>query len=504
MPEPLAQGDLSRTPFAHVLLHIKEKGYAGSLVVWRDDVDDGRPRQDRVRFEGGRPVAGALTERASTLERGLLPLFARTSGPYAFYEGVDLVGEGERVRSGAVNVFPLVAASLRGSSRDDIAAAVVHRFGDAMLRFHRGVDLEALGLLPEERATVDLLRAKPMPAARLRELSPLEPRMVMRLVYLLAITKSIEPWDGVTATPSRRPVRKSPSGTTEEEDHAGPLERRRRAEPESVPPAPDGLAPPLQERWNEIRERAIAIEYENYFDMLGIPRDSSSETVQRAYFGLVKQWHPDRLPADLAALRPQVERIFRYLTRASETLSDPTKRGSYLVTVQDGGGTPEKERELAAIVDAAMEYRKVEVLLRRRDWTEALALVEEILAVAPLEADYHAARGHILFQASGGDPSRQEEILASLDRALELSKDNDRAHLYKGIALKRWGEPTQALFHFQRAAELNPKNIDAVREVRIAQMRGSVPPPGRRTSKPPAKSESLFGKLFGSSSNKKK
>ena len=109
LPEPIAQGDLARTPFAHVLLHVQRKALTGSLVIWDPRAAEG-PKQDRVRFENGVPVSAALRERASRLDRGLLPLFARTEGPYAFYPDVDLVGDTPHARRGEVEVLPLITA----------------------------------------------------------------------------------------------------------------------------------------------------------------------------------------------------------------------------------------------------------------------------------------------------------------------------------------------------------------------------------------------------------
>src|SRR5687767_3190198 len=114
LPEPLAEGDLRKTPFAHVLLYAQKHELTGTLVIWQATGEE-RPKQDRIRFERGVPVAGRLIEQASRLDRGLLPIFARASGPYAFYPGVDLVGSGDAVRSDPVQVLPLLAASLRGS-----------------------------------------------------------------------------------------------------------------------------------------------------------------------------------------------------------------------------------------------------------------------------------------------------------------------------------------------------------------------------------------------------
>src|SRR5262245_44604107 len=124
LPEPIAEGDLAKTPFAHVLLYAEKHGLNGTLVVWRPEPGEEKPKQDRMLFEQGRIVAGRLIDRAPRLDRGLLPLFARTSGPYAFYQDVDLVGGGDATRTGRVDLLPLIAASLRGSSRDDVVSRV--------------------------------------------------------------------------------------------------------------------------------------------------------------------------------------------------------------------------------------------------------------------------------------------------------------------------------------------------------------------------------------------
>lgn len=491
LPEPLAQGDLGRTPFAHLLLYVQQRALNGTLVIWKPVSGEARPLQDRLRIEGGVPVAGRLSEPASRLERGMLPLFARADGPYAFYEDVDLVGASEQVRSGRVDVLPLIAASLRGSSRDDVVGQVVRGFGDAKLRFNSGVNLDRFGLLPEERACVQLLRAEPMSVRKLCEISPLDPRMVQRLVYLLALTKSIEPWDEAAAAqqPKRAPKPKS---------DGPPKKKKRRAggEPEPPPAPPSGLSSEHRELWQEIGERYLAIDTQNYYDMLGVPRDAPASAIQKAYFNLVKKWHPDRVPSELSEMRPYVEAIFGHLTRANETLTDDEQRGKYLAAVQDGGGTPAADRQLAQIVQAAMDFRKVEVMMRRREWDEALKLTDEVLALNDEEPDYHATRGWVLFQKSGGADGSRFEVEREIDRALELNDKHDKAHYYKGMVLKKAGKRAEALEHFRKAAEANPKNIDAVREVRIAEMR-SDRPDEPKAKKKEAGGDSLFGKLFG-------
>jgi tetratricopeptide (TPR) repeat protein len=94
-----------------------------------------------------------------------------------------------------------------------------------------------------------------------------------------------------------------------------------------------------------------------------------------------------------------------------------------------------------------------------------------------------------------GEGAPFDEMLRALDKALAAHPRNERAHYGKGMVLKRLNRTDEATKHFRTAAEINPRNVDAVREVRLAEM--------RKDSKPPAGAvqKKLLSKLFGSSKN---
>src|SRR5690606_1803361 len=90
----------------------------------------------------------------------------------------------------------------------------------------------------------------------------------------------------------------------------------------------------------------------------------------------------------------------------------------------------------------------------------------------PEIADYPAKKAYALLLVHGvQDRIVREEILALLDRALQLDEKHEGAHFTKGQVLKKMGDPRSALAHFRAAAEANPHNIDAAREVRLASMK---------------------------------
>jgi molecular chaperone DnaJ len=61
----------------------------------------------------------------------------------------------------------------------------------------------------------------------------------------------------------------------------------------------------------------------NYYDVLGVPRDASTEQVKKAFRKLAFQYHPDH-NGD-----PEAEEKFKEINEAYEVLSDAEKRASY-------------------------------------------------------------------------------------------------------------------------------------------------------------------------------
>ena len=78
---------------------------------------------------------------------------------------------------------------------------------------------------------------------------------------------------------------------------------------------------------------ARTIDGEDFFKMLGVDRTANDEQIQSAYFGLAKTWHPDRLPSELAEVKPNATKVFARISQAYDTLSDPHRRTRYIETL---------------------------------------------------------------------------------------------------------------------------------------------------------------------------
>ena len=68
------------------------------------------------------------------------------------------------------------------------------------------------------------------------------------------------------------------------------------------------------------------MKFQDYYEVLGVERDASNDSIKKAYRKLALKWHPDRHQGDE---RERAETKFKEISEAYEVLSDPEKRGKY-------------------------------------------------------------------------------------------------------------------------------------------------------------------------------
>lgn len=233
----------------------------------------------------------------------------------------------------------------------------------------------------------------------------------------------------------------------------------------------------------EIADRAATIDRADYFSMLDVSRAASRDEVEGAFLTLAKQWHPDRLPAELGALRDACARVFARMSEARATLVDPEQRDRYMRLLADGSGSPAMQEKMAKVVEAATNFQKAEVCFRRNDLVQAESFCRKALETDDSQPEYHAMLAWLLaLKPENQSPEKARISLQMLDRAIEMSEKCERAYFWRGLLYQRIGRTDLAVRDFKRAVELNPRNIDAAREIRLYRMRG-----GRPTSRPPAR-----------------
>lgn len=410
---------------------------------------------------------------------------------------------------------------------------VLGRFASATFRLANEGPVAKAGLDADETAVCDALMWKPMTLPQLRATSRLPNERLELLVYLLVITKCAEPvtasspeMPAVSMRPSSGSMMAAPP--SQSRIPAAPLSSRPNlpavpaAPPSSRPsmPAmprtvlrPSGVTPSVSPASSPgsgevrhslsfrvpsapafhppggstpksagqvapvfspadlgavgIEHRASVIKDEDPFTALGLPDGASVEAARAAYFRLAKLWHPDRLGADLAPFRVEVEKIFEHMTHAHRTLTDPDARREYLAT--GASGTP-----VSAVPDKRARpeiLREIEQAIAKREFHLAEASARQLASADADDADAHALAAWASTFAGEASEETLRAAVSTLDRAVNRDRDCERAFYFRGLLHKRLGNNPQAFRDFSRVVHLNPKHVDAQREVRIFEMR---------------------------------
>jgi curved DNA-binding protein CbpA len=544
--QPTTTGTFGKTPLPHVLVSLLERSSTGTLVIETGDsvrsalyVDCGVPTKMRLGTPEARlgevlvelgylksDVAETTYAQAvekhqlhgkTLVETGLLddsdlPLALRTqlvkklqlaatlppSTVFGFYDGSDYLS---KWRSGPNPTSPLVVAWALARSHADmnVIATVVHRIENYPLRLHPQAQVRSFGFNRSELTLLDVIRARPQTIESLRRMGLVSPHTLERIIYVLSLTRHLD--FGRNLTPlglgavnerdeqllepkeSIRPSRPVVLGTPSNPENASPSEhvpnKRTPSQPASI----------HDERRLQLEKWVQTAETQTYFELLGVPTDASTTTVQEAYLKLAKTFHPDRLPTDLADLKPLATKIFAKISEAHQVLSDPEKRSAYVESLRHVGEESEEEK-VRRILRATSAFQKAEVLLKKRMIAAAELEVKRALEDDPEQPDYLAL--HAWIQSTKTDSAAHlPGLLKTLSDAVTRNPASEKNRYYRVQLLKRLDRIDEAVADCRIIVEKNPHHVDALREIRLWEMRRTAargtapkttPSPDRKSS----------------------
>lgn len=70
----------------------------------------------------------------------------------------------------------------------------------------------------------------------------------------------------------------------------------------------------------------MPVQFQDYYEILGVKRDATAKDIKSAYRRLARKWHPDLRPAHE---KKEAEEQFKRVNEAYEVLQDPDKRARY-------------------------------------------------------------------------------------------------------------------------------------------------------------------------------
>jgi hypothetical protein len=546
--KPTATGNLASSPFCELLVYALGQNLSGSLVLECPD-----RTKHAIQFRAGAPVkarvnapqlrigellvargalASALCDEvareqvdaggglfgARLVEHGAVDqkllsavldeqlyeqlgwLSRVPSGTaFAYFAGADLL-ESWGAEDRQIDPLACIWYAVQSNAPRERLAQTCAALGDKTLRLHPASRIGRFGFANRERPVLDVLRMKPQTFSELGATGLLEPSALERLLYVLTLTRHLDTGElplGVNS--ATRPViaaitprRRAPSSAQVPKAGAAPPE----AAPEATPAAAAAARRELTQTGRfasreEIEAKHRQLDQLNYYQLLELEQNASTEQIAAVFSALVRRWHPDRLSPDLNDLKDVSMRVFARMTEAHRTLSHGNSREDYDRSIGGSDGVVDEEQaQVSRVLRAAEAFQKAEILVKKRDLEGAERFAAMALAGDADQPEYTALCAWIRARKPGASPADIAASVEVLKNAAMKQPSNVKMRSYLAGVLKLAGQDAAALREFRFVADHDPSNLDAVRELRLHDLR-------RNNAADQATREGgLFGRLF--------
>jgi tetratricopeptide (TPR) repeat protein len=221
---------------------------------------------------------------------------------------------------------------------------------------------------------------------------------------------------------------------------------------------PDAAVNRLGALWERLAEA-------DHYAVLGMERKSATAAeAKRNFFVLAKELHPDTVsdPAQVS-LKEIKERLFARINEAAQVLGEDKRRKEYEEELEGKKGSV----EVARIFAAEENFQRAEIMIKARKYQEGLELLEKAISMNDQEAEFYAWRGYARFLLSQDRKSIYEETSADCKKAIKMIDKCVPAHLFLGHMAKVVGDMKLAKKCYQKVLELEPKHVEAQRELRL-------------------------------------
>jgi curved DNA-binding protein CbpA len=384
--------------------------------------------------------------------RGIIhPLFSWNAGEYCFREKTNPVAPDLAVE------LPTIPTILEGTRHVEDPEKIRLALGDLSRIVSYSTDpwmhSHQVNLTPKEGFVLSRVDGQSS-IADVISVTPMAEEETLRCLFALISAGFLEfGAKGRDLTPSTRRVFEMPL-----------LFSPRESAPSSPPDSKSASVADKNMR-EEILAKHAALAGSTFYDCLEIRPMAKDPEIRRAYLTLVKKYHPDRHGSEhLRDLHPLLQEILAKATDAYEALYNPTSRRCYDQSLRAEAPrgevvaspieAPAPAPPTPAETIAARYYREATAFLARRDFHEAVRLLEEVVQLDPTRVEYHRA----LAQALENNPKWRKEAEAQYRAAMKIDPFDQEsilglASLYETLGMKRRAKPLFAL-----ALDLDPDN----------------------------------------------
>jgi CheY-like chemotaxis protein/tetratricopeptide (TPR) repeat protein len=250
----------------------------------------------------------------------------------------------------------------------------------------------------------------------------------------------------------------------DETDSRGIVGRVAGGESQEPAPSDEAIRAELAELANRVRNR-------DHYGVLDVATDADDEEIRVAYARLAKRTHPDRFHGASRSVRQLASQVFDRVAQAHSAIATSEERGVYARELARGRRQDAAEDEGRRALRAELEFQKGEAKMASRDYEGALLCFGRSMENFPAEGEYRSHYGWCLYLCHPDNDVMLGEALEHCREGLKLAKDREKPYLLLGRLYKAMGKAGAAKKMFSRAVEIKPQCVEAMRELRIMNMR---------------------------------
>jgi tetratricopeptide (TPR) repeat protein len=222
---------------------------------------------------------------------------------------------------------------------------------------------------------------------------------------------------------------------------------------------------------SELAELANRMQDKDHYGVLGVETTAGDDEIRAAYTALAKQAHPDRFHSASGSVRQLASQVFERISEAHQAVATADDRAAYAKERSLGQRVAAVEDEGRRALKAETEFQRGESRMADRDYESALLFFGRAIESFPSEGEYRSHYGWCLYLCHPDNEVMLGEALEHCREGVRLAKDREKPYLLLGRLYKAMGKPGAARKMFTRAVQIKPQCVEAMRELRIMNMR---------------------------------
>lgn len=203
----------------------------------------------------------------------------------------------------------------------------------------------------------------------------------------------------------------------------------------------------------------------NHFQLLGVQRYSSTKEIQKSYYQLAKELHPDKFQKEsMKQIKPLMEDLFSRVSEAYEILSDEEKRKDYEEELFEEvrSKTQALEEQQDNINTARGNFQMGKKFFGEGKFSEACKFFETAVNLDGTRWEYYFH----LAMTQAKNPRFHTQATYNFKKAISMNPAHAEAYFHLGLLYKKTGKMTDALNMLKCALQWDPENAQTLNELK--------------------------------------